>query len=204
MTTINTDFVNTDFVVNPGFVVNTTELELELETRELNQYAIFRFKFTEDFMKELFKFSKIHQYDERKDFKEAWIIWIDENSELVDSEMQRLIMLRYEGDIINKMFKSARYYFRKKSVVRIEPKQRRPYITVNPELLEAMDNHVKDNIGKDGYQPKTGFVSFCKENETVLKQTITKIFEQGIKNTEIIQDKLKKTYKNRYFILIRK
>jgi hypothetical protein len=88
--------------------------------------------------------------------------------------------------------------------VRIEPKQRRPYITVNSELLEAMDNHVKDNIGKDGYQPKTGFVSFCKENEIVLKQTITKIFEQGIKNTEIIQDKLKKTYKNRYFILIRK
>ena len=204
MTTINTDFVNTEFVVNHDFINNVDTRELELELRELNKYAIFRFKFTEDFMKELFKFSKIHQYDERKDFKEAWNIWIDENSELVDSEMQRLIMLRYEGDVINKMFKSARYYFRKKSVVRIEPKQRRPYITVNPELLEAMDNHVKDNIGKDGYQPKTGFVSFCKENETVLKQTITKIFEQGIKNTEIIQDKLKKTYKNRYFILIRK
>lgn len=191
MTTINTEFVNTEDTRNNGYKV-------------LNQYAIFRFKFTEDFMKELFKFSKIHQYDERKDFKEAWNIWIDENNELVDSEMQRLIMLRYEGDIINKMFKSARYYFRKKSSVRIEPKQRRPYISVNTELLEAMDNHVKDNIGKEGYQPKTGFVSFCKENEVILKQTITKIFEQGIKNTEIIQDKLKKTYKNRYFILIRK
>lgn len=192
MTTINTEFVNTE---------DTREI---MDIRVLNQYAIFRFKFTEDFMKELFKFSKIHQYDERKDFKEAWNIWIDENNELVDSEMQRLIMLRYEGDIINKMFKSARYYFRKKSSVRIEPKQRRPYISVNTELLEAMDNHVKDNIGKEGYQPKTGFVSFCKENEVILKQTITKIFEQGIKNTEIIQDKLKKTYKNRYFILIRK
>ena len=102
MTTINT--INTDFVVNPEFVVNNEFVET-METRELNQYAIFRFKFTEDFMKELFKFSKIHQYDERKDFKEAWNIWIDENSELVDSEMQRLIMLRYAGDIINKMFK---------------------------------------------------------------------------------------------------
>lgn len=192
MTTINTEFVNTE---------DTREI---MDIRVLNQYAIFRFKFTEDFMKELFKFSKIHQYDERKDFKEAWNIWIDENNELVDSGMQRLIMLRYEGDIINKMFKSARYYFRKKSSVRIEPKQRRPYISVNTELLEAMDNHVKDNIGKEGYQPKTGFVPFCKENEVILKQTITKIFEQGIKNTEIIQDKLKKTYKNRYFILIRK
>ncbi len=36
-----------------------------------NSINIFRFKFTQEFMSELYKFSKIHQYDHRKDFKEV-------------------------------------------------------------------------------------------------------------------------------------
>ena len=39
---------------------------------------IFRYKFSDDFIGELFKFSKIHQYDHRADFKEAWKIWLDD------------------------------------------------------------------------------------------------------------------------------
>lgn len=32
---------------------------------------IYRFKFTENFMKEKYNFSKIHEYEKRKDLKEA-------------------------------------------------------------------------------------------------------------------------------------
>jgi hypothetical protein len=204
---INKNDINNNKSINELIERNEIAIREAIELRETierreNQYAIFRFKFTEEFMEELYKFSKIHQYDERKDFKEAWQLWVDENLELVDTESRRLNMLGYEGDILTKMFKSARYYFRKKSTVPVEPKQRRQYISVNHELLEAMDTHVKTNIRTNGYQPKTGFVSFCKENEVILKQTITNIFEQGIKDAETIQTKLKKTYKNRYFILI--
>lgn len=203
----NIDFNNES--INEVIERNEIKIRETMETNErreiieiTNQYAIFRFKFTEEFMEELYKFSKIHQYDERKDFKEAWQLWVDENIELIDIESRRLNILGYEGDILNKMFKSARYYFRKKSSVPVEPKKRRQYISVNHELLEAMDTHIKTNIRNDGYQPKTGFVSFCKQNEVILKQTISNIFEQGINDTELIQTKLKKTYKNRYFILI--
>jgi hypothetical protein len=203
---MNNESSNELIEINEIAIREAMELREAIERREIiertNQYAIFRFKFTEEFMEELYKFSKIHQYDERKDFKEAWQLWVDENVELIDTESRRLNMLGYEGDILTKMFKSARYYFRKKSTVPVEPKQRRQYISVNHELLEAMDTHVKTNIRTNGYQPKTGFVSFCKENEVILKQTITNIFEQGIKDAETIQTKLKKTYKNRYFILI--
>jgi len=162
---------------------------------------IYRFKFTEDFMEELYKFSKIHQFDERKDFKESWKLWTEENQEIIDKETIRLTNLGYDGDVMNKMFKSARYYFRKKSTEKKEPRQRRQYISVNRELLEAMDNHIKENIFNVDYQPKTGFVSFCKANEVLLKETITNILEQGVKDTRLIEDKIKKTYKNRYFIL---
>jgi len=42
---------------------------------------------------------------------------------------------------------------------------------------------------------------FCKANEMILKESISKIFEQGIKDSELIENKIKKTYKNRYFML---
>jgi hypothetical protein len=166
--------------------------------------TIFRFKFTEAFMEDLYKFSKIHQYDHRKDFKEAWNNWIEENDDIIDEEVKRLLDLGYDGDILDKMFKSARYYFRKKSPLTIEPKQRRPYITVSRELLEAMDTHIKTNIGLLDYQPKTGFVSFYEDNNRLIIQTFRSFYEQNIKDSEFIQLKLKKTYKNRYFMIISK
>ena len=71
--------------------------------------VIYRFKFTEEFMEDLYKFSKIHQYDDRKDFKEAWKVWTKENENIINDEMRRLLNLGYEGDVLDKMFKSARY-----------------------------------------------------------------------------------------------
>ena len=90
-----------------------------METELRNNSTIYRYKFTEDFMNELFNFSKIHQYDDRKDFKEAWELW------LVD-------------------------------------------------------------------------------NEDILSEAVLKIMEQNVDDDELIRDKIKKTYKNRYFILTNK
>jgi hypothetical protein len=88
-------------------------------------------------MIELFKFSKIHQYDHRKDFKEAWEIWTENNDELIEDEIRRLNNFGYDGDVVDKMFKSARYYFRKKSTEKKEPRKRRSYVGIQSELLEG-------------------------------------------------------------------
>lgn len=190
------------FMESNDDITRTYETHISRETKDnYLPTVIYRFKFTEQFMEELYKFSKIHQYDERKDFKEAWKIWTEENEDIIDEETRRLNNLGYDGDVMDKMFKSARYYFRKKSSEKKQPKQRRQYISVTRELLDAMDNHIEENIYNEDYQPKTGFVSFCKDNEKILKETLTKIFEQGIKDSELIQNKIKKTYKNRYFML---
>ena len=133
--------------------VSTTNFELSSD----NNVSIYRYKFTDDFTQELYKFSKIHQYDHRKDFKDAWQIWTEENENLVDGEVRRLANLGYDGDVLDKMFKSARYYFRKKSAVKPEPKQRRQYIGVDHELLENMDIHIRTNIYNDDYSVFNGF-----------------------------------------------
>ena len=165
---------------------------------------IFRFKFTEAFMEDLYKFAKIHQYDHRKDFKEAWEIWVEDNDDIIQEEVDRLNNLGYDGDILEKMFKSARYYFRKKSPIKQEPKTRRPYISVNHDLLDAMDTHIRSTIRTDGFQPKNAFISFCLNNDQLVKRTIVNIYKTVSPDFKMIQLKLKKTYKNRYFMLISK
>jgi hypothetical protein len=168
-----------------------------------DEFVIFRYKFTQEFMDELYKFSKIHQYDDRKDFKEAWEIWLEENEEIVNIETRRMYNLGYDGDIFDKMFKSARYYFRKKTEEKKDPKERRKYVSVNHDLLDAMDKHIESNKLNKDYQPKNGFIEFCHANEELLRSSINIMLEKGLKDSNLIQEKIKKTYKNRYFMMIK-
>jgi hypothetical protein len=182
---------------------NKAKEEEQLQKDRLNLPSnIYRYKFSQDFMSDLYEFAKIHQYDDRETFKEAWKSWILVNEEPIKSEIEMLTENKYDGDILEKMYKSARYYFRKKSTEKKEPKQRRQYISVDEELLKAMDNHIITKIVEPTYQPKTGFANFCEENYDLLKQSVQKICEKGIMDSEIIREKMKKTYKNRYFMLV--
>jgi hypothetical protein len=153
-------------------------------------------------MDELHKFSKIHQYDDRKSFKEAWDNWLEENDELVQDEMERLTNLNYEGDILDKMFKSARYYFKKKGTTKPEPKSRRQYLSVQKDLLDAMDEHILKNKSEPDYKPSDGFSDFCNTHLDLLKEEVVRlVVEHNVNDVNVIKDKIKKTYKNRYFIL---
>ena len=169
-----------------------------------NSVSIYRYKFTDDFTKEMYVFSKIHQYDHRKDFKDAWNIWIEDNDNLVDDEVRRLTNLGYDGDIIDKMFKSARYYFRKKNNENNEPQKRRVYIGVQKDLLDSMDEHIISNINNKDYKPSEGFSLFCKEKIELLKEEVNNLCKAGFTDHIEIKDKIKKTYKNRYFMLVTK
>ena len=161
---------------------------------------IYRYKFTPEFMNNLFIFSKIHEYDDRSDFKEAWKQWTEDNENIVSIEVKRLTELGYEGDIIDKMYKSARYYFRKKSTEKKNAALRRDYISVNKKLINAMDDHIRTEIHRDDYKPSDAFDEFCNSNLDLLKENITIICKNGLTDPVEIKKKIKKTYKNRYFL----
>jgi len=168
-----------------------------------NNINIFRYKFTDEFTNELYKFSKIHQYDHRKVFKEAWEEWLEENDNIVSSEVRRLTSLGYEGDILEKMFKSARYYFRKKSTEKKAPAERNSYQGVQKQMLVAIDNHIKCSIDLDNFKPSDGFNEFCNNNIELLKEEIAFLCQNGLNDPNVIRTKIKKTYKNRYFLLVK-
>ena len=76
----------------------------------------YRFDFTDDMQNELLNFAKIHRYDDRHTFKDAWTTWISgkEIAELITLETEHLETSGFKGDALDKMFKSVRYYYRKK------------------------------------------------------------------------------------------
>jgi hypothetical protein len=164
---------------------------------KLQNAMIYRYKFTQEFMDELFQFSKVHQYDDRHSFKEAWTQWTEENNNLVEGEIRRLTNLDYNGNIEEKMFKSARYYYRKKGTEKNAPIDRRPYVCSQKDLLSAMDEHIKANLCK----PSDGFEDFCKNHMDLLKTEVDHMVKNGFRNSDEIKQKIKKTYKNRYFLI---
>jgi len=55
----------------------------------------------------------------------------------------------------------------------------------------------------DDYKPSEGFNNFCINNVDSLKTEVARLLENDIDSDELM-NKIKKTYKNRYFMLINK
>ncbi len=180
-------------------VLKTTNIQIQMPI------PIYRHTFTQEFINQMYSFSKIHQYDDRHSFKEAWAQWTEENKDLILSETRRLCNDGYDGNVMDKMFKSARYYFRKKSTEKREPIKRRNYIGMSRELLESMDNHIYKSIKNPDYKPSNGYNDFYEENTEMIETEIENWKAAGQMNEkEMMVAKIKKTYKNRYFVISNK
>ena len=186
---------------------------------------IFRYKLSDDLMALISQFAKIHQYDDRHSYKDAWEHqWLNDYSEMVEREISRLQQLGYKGDVVDKMYKAGRYYFREKESMENknarkaqkkeeekeeaekkeekEEKKQRTYCVMNSVVIGAMDKHLIAQMQKRGFKPAHAYKEFCETHLTLLREEITRLIQQEETMTaEQISNKIKKTYKNRYFIL---
>ena len=186
--------------------VEVQENEVEVEENEVELRAsVFRFKFTDEVVSCITNFAKVHQYDIRENYKEAWSEWVDENDEMIYQEKRRLENLGYNGDVEEKMYKAGRYYFRKKTT-QLEPTKsaRRKYISSSRELIDAMDSHILENIQNENFTPAESFDNFCENSRTILLDEIKNTMQKVNLSKDEMTHKIKKTYKNRYFIVSRK
>jgi len=184
-----------------------------------------RHTFEPKVLEELTTFAKIHQYDDRIAFKEAWTTLIEdpEIHDLFTNESQRLQKQGYKGDVYDKMYKSARYYFSKKSKAEPskEPKpERKPYETIDPQILQEMDEHIRGQMKSNAHVDTTNQTIICKmtpaqsfENycETYKKTTILHEIQNHHAEDKVTSEhvnqviaKLKKTYKNRFYVIRKK
>jgi hypothetical protein len=173
----------------------------------MSSVKTFRFKFSEDVMREISEFARIHRYDNKDDFKEAWSKWIGDNARLISTEHERLSAMGFDGDINKKMYVSARYYFKNKTDVEEAPKKRRKYVTIDKAYIKLIDGYINSAItnGDDNvYKPANCFQEFIQENEEQTAELVRKLAtDDNLENADIIS-KIKKTFKNRYFVLTNK
>jgi hypothetical protein len=154
----------------------------------------FRHDFGEKFIEELKQFAIIHKYDDRKVFKQAWIEWTEQKSVQIAQEVEQLKNSGYKGDVLDKMFKSARYYFRKK-VENVEETPRKKYISLSPLFLEQIDIYISERLSSS---PADLYCDFCQNKKELIFEQIQELIDLTSKEICI---KLKKTFKNRFYVL---
>lgn len=170
---------------------------------------VFRFNLSDGMVDALLQFSKMHQFDDRHSYTDAWNEWKNNTdiSKIINDEIHRLQGMDYKGSaesIEKKIFKSGRYYFRNKSFVKVTPKPRGKYISVSKELICAMDEHIaRGTINNNGQVPSPAelFNEFCRTCVDILKIEIDRLVELEPFSEDPAQiiAKVKKTYKNRVF-----
>ena len=172
----------------------------------------FRFKFSQDFTEPMAYFAKIHQYDDRQIFKESWLEWTNqvEINALINDEIKKLTNQGYSGDVMDKMFKSARYYYRTKKETKEPLNPRKVYVGFSSNMLEIIDNHIKSRFLENTKKNKQNMIitnispahAYADFVETHQAEIALETLYLGLGNTdsENVNNKFKKTYKNRYFI----
>ena len=175
-----------------------------LEAGSTPNQKVFRFKFAQEVTDSITEFATTHQYDDRHEYKESWEKWCSEHALLIENETARLKELGYTGDVVDKMFKSGRYYFRTKSHGKKKEVERRKYTGLSRETLRSMDTYISSVALPDKLAPAASYNEYCVRNVEVLRKEVNSLVQDLGFDSELVTDKLKKTFKNRYFQVSRK
>jgi hypothetical protein len=207
-----------------------------------NNIQTLRFDYKYEISELLNNFAKEHQNDDRKKFKTEWNEWVkkEDINEKISKEIKRLENLGLEDDILDRMFKSVKYYYCKKLQNRLKPSskpksQTKLYTTLSQVILKKMDEHIyiyikketenktnKEETHKNIISPAKAYEDFCNKNrdslleeikeyrkKVLVEQKVQKIVNKDIEiiddrlNPDILSEKIKKTYKNRLYLVIK-
>ena len=125
----------------------STECKELIKCIELKSH---HFKYSEEFAEQLASFAKSHLEDSNKQFKLEWKKWTELNSIDIQTEIAKMKEAGYTGSVEDKMYFSARYYYRKKAmknenedVVSVEESSsRKKYESIDKQILSQMSEHI--------------------------------------------------------------
>jgi hypothetical protein len=158
------------------------------------------FNYSDDFAYRLSKFATDHINLKNKDFKSAWEEWTKINAATILEEKERMRSQGYEGSIDEKMYFSARYYYRKKAIREQNDQDpdvkipRKKYESSEKQVLEQMSEHIILQISRGS--------GVNESNECIVSgMTPSKSFANYCEELNMPEDdaKIKKIYKNLYW-----
>ena len=155
---------------------------------------IYRYNFSKDFIDKAYCFAQNFKDTDIDSFKDSWKRWIYNNENIVEKEKRLLYSNGYEGDIDVKMFKMVRYYLKNKTDKK--PSKRRKYISLNKILLNEIDNHIKKSLH---LKPEIAYNNFEKECNLLITNELRELKQHLNENHS--KEKIKKTYKNKFYRL---
>jgi len=179
-----------------------------------------RFKYSDSITVLLSNFAGTHRYDDRKEFRKFWDEFIKNNIDAFEREVVLLESRGFIGDPYNAMYKSTRFYYRKlydeSSMKKNDKKiKEHPYSKFPSELIELIDTVIEKHISMNLEQvtvreyicnitPSSCYTDFCDEYERDLYIHIGNYVKQtqsmgGDVSASRISNKLKKTFKNRFY-----
>ena len=166
------------------------------------QSQIFRYKFSEQIHCLIGEFSSTHKFDEPIQFREEWDLFVIENKEQLEREKNRLVSLGYDKNVDEKMYKSARYYFKNKPTAKKEPKKRRKYVTIDKTFLGQMDKHINEIAFIQDLKPAHAYNNFISDDKysSKMDEIVEDLMDENDLEEAEVEKKICKTYKNRYFI----
>ena len=183
-----------------------------------------RFKFSQHLIKKIKLFCENNTSLNNDNFKKKYQQWKFENTTIINSEKDLLLSNGYSGNFENKLNKAVLYYFKynfsssklincekecekkceKECESKINNNIKRQYLLFEFEFLELIDEHIKRHF-KSEYKIKSRLLfenfKLVYNYEIINQKNKLKYF---INNEETLDNKVKKTYQNRYFNINKK
>jgi hypothetical protein len=186
----------------------TTTMNTQQQTIEISTVTKFRFVYSPEIETILREFAKDHEGEERKQFKQSWGVFMEENKLLLDNESKRIKHEGYSKDVYAKMFHTIKYYYVKKS------KKQKKQQQEQDNQQEKQENKVHEShspkqrsynkLGKQWIQTITTFIkddleSYKHTKEMKPEYSYNRFLEKHATEDEELQLRVKKSYKTQYY-----
>jgi hypothetical protein len=173
------------------------------------------------FGKELYtalnQFAQEHKNDDRKTYKALWQKWTESDNikEWIVAEMAK----QPGKDVLDKMYKSSWYYYRKRGDEKeeiVDKIPRKQYDAFDQQILKTIDEHIRNQIKTtmvinekseliSNISPAESFEKFCEDERELLLEEIRASYgedeDSPVTTDEANQvvEKFKKAYKNKFY-----
>lgn len=189
----------------------------EIKTNS-GESRIYRFKVQNaELFSAMKEFAGSHKFESKEVLKESFESWYEseEISSMIESEENYLTRHHYDfnhNNMKSKIFKSIKYYFIKNMLKSMNlgedqnqrnknNKKSRDSFKFSKTFIECAKTHLKSSICKHDFKPNTSFQEFLEQYNDVIQTEKSRIDEINNENGKDFDAKLKKMYKNQYYVL---